>query len=66
MAQDRHTIEAHAPHLTLPLICPAQQAEMLNVLLYALCNNINASKNQKTKKNPNKTKYYIKIVVYIM
>ena len=39
VTQDRHTIVAHAPHLTLPLICPAlKQAGMLNVCvhLYAL------------------------------
>ena len=36
VAQDCHTIEVHALHLTMPLICLAQQAGMLKVCVY-LC-----------------------------
>ena len=35
--KNHDTIEVHALHMTLPLICPAQQAEMLNVLYVCPC-----------------------------
>ena len=34
LAQHHHTIEVQAPHLTLPLIYPAQQIKMHQVLMF--------------------------------
>ena len=36
VAQDNHTIGVLAPHLTLQLLCPAQQAEMFHVSTFVL------------------------------